>query len=101
MGVRAALPPRGVHVPEDLRDRVWMPAHFEFTNGGDVVGLIPTRYPDTDLAAGDMLALSRRTDWRETDPGVFVGLGQRQIATDSGEYALMDIRSVVLDPAGS
>ena len=87
--------------PEDLRDRVWMPAHFEFTNGGEVVGLIPTRYPDTDLAAGDMLALSRRTDWRETDPGVFVGLGQRLIATDSGEYALMDIRSVVPDPAGS
>jgi type VI secretion system protein ImpE len=87
--------------PEDLRDRVWMPAHFEFTNGGDVVGLIPTRYPDTDLAAGDMLALARRTDWREKEPGVFVGLGQRLIATDSGEYALMDIRSVVLDPAGS
>ena len=85
--------------PEDLRDQVWMPAHFEFTNGGDVVGLIPTRYPDTDLAAGDMLALSRRTDWRETDPGVFVGLGQRLIATDSGEFALMDIRSVVLDPS--
>ncbi len=87
--------------PEDLRDRVWMPAHFEFTNGGDVVGLIPTRYPDTDLAAGDMLALSRRTDWRETGPGVFVGLGQRLIATDSGEFALMDIRSVVVDPAGN
>jgi type VI secretion system protein ImpE len=86
--------------PEDLRDRIWMPAHFEFTNGGDVVGLIPTRYPDTDLAAGDMLALSRRTDWRETDPGVFVGLGQRLIATDSGEFALMDMRSVVLDPSG-
>ncbi len=86
--------------PQDLRDQVWMPAHFEFTNGGDVVGLIPTRYPDTDLAAGDMLALSRRTDWREKEAGVFVGLGQRLIATDSGEFALMDIRSVVLEPAG-
>jgi type VI secretion system protein ImpE len=85
--------------PEDLRDAVWMPAHFEFTNGGDVVGLIPTRYPDTDLAAGDMLTLSRRTDWRESAPGVSVGLGQRLIATDAGEYALMDIRSVVLDQA--
>ena len=87
--------------PQDLRDQVWMPAHFEFINGGDVVGLIPTRYPDTDLAAGDLLALSRRTDWRETVPGVFVGLGQRLIATDAGEHALMDIRSVVLDQAGA
>jgi len=87
--------------PEDLRDRIWMPAHFEFTNGGDVVGLIPTRYPDTDLAAGDLLALSRRTDWRETAPGVFVGLGQRLITTDTAEFALMDMRSVVLEPAAA
>ena len=88
-----------IDAPEDLRDRVWMPAHFEFTNGGDVVGLIPTRYPDTDLAAGDLLALARRTDWRETAPGVFVGLGQRLVATDTAEIALMDMRSVVLEPA--
>ena len=85
--------------PEDLRDAVWMPAHFEFTNGGDVVGLIPTRYPDTDLAAGDLLALSRRTDWRETAPGVFIGLGQRLITTDTAEFGLMDLRSVVLEQA--
>ena len=85
--------------PEDLRDAVWMPAHFEFTNGGDVVGLIPTRYPDTDLAAGNLLTLSRATDWRETAPGVFCGLGQRLITTDGAEFGVMDLRSVVLDPA--
>jgi type VI secretion system protein ImpE len=86
--------------PEDLRDAVWMPAHFEFTNGGDVVGLMPTRYPDTALAAGDALALGRRTDWRESSPGVFVGLGQRLIATDTAEFGLMDLRSVTLQSAG-
>jgi type VI secretion system protein ImpE len=88
-----------IDAPEDLRDAVWMPAHFEFTNGGDVVGLIPTRYPDTKLAAGDRLALSRGTDWQETAPGVFVGLGQRLITTDTAEYGLMDLRSVVLAQA--
>jgi len=85
-----------IDLPEDLRDAVWMPAHFEFTNGGDVVGLLPTRYPDTDLAAGDVLALSRRTDWRESAPGVFVGLGQRLITTDTAEFGLMDLRSVLI-----
>lgn len=83
--------------PEDLRDAIWMPAHFEFTNGGDVVGLLPTRYPDTDLAAGDLLALSRCTDWRESAPGVFIGLGQRLITTDAAEFGLMDLRSVLLE----
>lgn len=83
--------------PQDLRDAVWMPAHFHFTNGGEVVGLIPTRYPDTDLAAGDVLALARRTDWREETPGVFTGLGQRLIVTDQAELGLMDVRSVTID----
>ncbi|MFY9510721.1 MAG: type VI secretion system accessory protein TagJ [Rubrivivax sp.] len=82
--------------PEDLRDAVWMPAHFEFTNGGEVVGLIPTRYPDTNLAAGDALALARRTEWQEAEPGVFVGRGQRLISTDAAEFGLMDLRTVTL-----
>lgn len=83
--------------PEDLRDAVWMPATFEFANGGEVVGLIPTRYPDTDLGAGDTLALARRTEWRETAPGEYVGLGQRLLATDADEFALMDLRTVLID----
>jgi type VI secretion system protein ImpE len=85
--------------PEDLRDAVWMPANFEFTNGGQVVGLIPTRYPDTALAAGDALALARRTEWTERADGVFIGQGQRLITTDQAEFGIMDVRSVVLQPA--
>jgi type VI secretion system protein ImpE len=87
--------------PQDLRDAIWMPAHFEFTNGGEVVGLIPTRYPDTNLAAGDTLALARRTDWREAQPGVFTGLGQRLFVTDTHEVGLMDVRTVTLDDAAA
>ncbi|KPF51957.1 virulence protein SciE type [beta proteobacterium AAP51] len=87
--------------PQDLRDAIWMPAHFEFTNGGEVVGLIPTRYPDTNLAAGDALALARRTDWREALPGVFAGLGQRLFVTDTHEVGLMDVRTVTLDEAAA
>jgi type VI secretion system protein ImpE len=83
--------------PEDLRDAVWMPAHFQFTNGGEVVGLIPTRYPGTDLAAGGALALARRTDWVERAPGDFTGLGQRLLTTDSQDIGLMDLRSVAFD----
>jgi type VI secretion system protein ImpE len=85
--------------PADLRDAVWMPAQFRFTNGGEVVGLVPTRYPDTDLAAGDALALARRTEWREGPPGVWRGLGQRLYTTDAAETGLMDLRTLVFDEA--
>jgi type VI secretion system protein ImpE len=83
--------------PQDLRDAVWMPAEFLFTNGGQVVGLIPTRYPGTDLASGDALAMARATDWREVSPGVFHGLGQRLWTTEAGDHALMDVRKLALD----
>jgi type VI secretion system protein ImpE len=88
-----------IEAPVDLRDAVWMPAHFHFVNGGETVGLIPTRYPDTDLSRGDALALARRTEWRESSPGVYSGLGQRLFTTDGGDYALMDSRSLLLSDA--
>lgn len=90
-----------IEPPQDLRDRVWMPAVFEFTNGGNVVGLIPTRYPDTELAGGALPALARSTEWREKAPGEYVGIGQRLLTTDEADYALMDVRSITLAPAAA
>jgi type VI secretion system protein ImpE len=82
--------------PVDLRDTVWMAAHFQFSNGGEAVGLIPTRYCGTDLADA-RLALARGTEWLEADIGFFVGVGQRTWTTNAGDHALMDVRSVVFD----
>lgn len=83
-----------VEAPEDLRDQVWMPARFVWTNGGESFGFIPTRYPGS-AAADPALALSRRTEWRE-EAGWVLGLGQRTLATDTEEVALMDLRRVEL-----
>ncbi len=89
-----------IEEPEDLRDTVWMPAHFVFENGGESVGLIPTRYPGSEAADG-LAALSRKTEWQEAAPGVFTGLGQRLFTTDSGDKPLMDMRSININPAPS
>lgn len=83
--------------PTDLRDAVWMPAHFQFVNGGDTVGLIPTRYPGSELQSDSEIRMSRRTEWVERSDGVYLGLGQRVLATDAGEHALMDLREIVLN----
>ncbi len=82
---------------EDLRDLVWAPAHFTWDNGGEEVGLVPTRYPGSEAATDDALRLARRTEWLEVAPGQFHGLGQRMLATDAGEYPLLDLRRVELD----
>ena len=86
-----------VEPPADLRDLVWMPASFQWANGGEAVGLVPTRYPGSEAAEDDAIRLARRTDWIESGPRTFTGLGQRMLATEGGEYALMDLRRVELD----
>ncbi|MDP3838537.1 MAG: type VI secretion system accessory protein TagJ [Methylococcales bacterium] len=85
-----------IHIeePADLRDVVWMPAHFVWTNGGEAFGLIPTRYPNSETSADDALRLARKTEWTALNDDTFIGLGQRLLSTNENDYALMDIREI-------
>lgn len=89
-----------IEAPADLRDLVWMPAQLIWSNGGGTVGLIPTRYPGSEASEDGLVRLARRTEWLEPAPGVYVGLGQRMLATDADEFPLMDVRQVRLDTGG-
>ncbi len=86
-----------VEAPVDLRDSVWMPASFTWVNGGETVGLIPTRYNETINSDDNGLLLSRRTEWVGVEPQPTCGLGQRMFATDSSDFALMDVRQIIFD----
>ena len=81
----------------DLRDLVWAPAHLTFVNGGDTVALLPVRYAGTPLSEGGPMALSRQTEWLETTPGAFRGIGQRVLTTDATELGLLEVRSIAFD----
>ena len=86
-----------IEAPADLRDTVWMPAYFTWANGGESVGLIPTRYPGSHASADPQLRLARRTEWTDRGAELFTGLGQRMLATDAGEYPIMDARAIRLE----
>jgi type VI secretion system protein ImpE len=88
-----------LEAPADLRDFVWMPAHLRFANGGEAVGLIPSRYPGSEAAEDMQICLGRKTVWNEESPDVFSGLGQRVFTTDTGEHALMDVRTILIGAA--
>jgi type VI secretion system protein ImpE len=85
-----------IETPEDLRDLVWMPTFFTWANGGETVGLIPTRYAGSEHSPDPQIRMARKTDWQETAENVYLGLGQRTLTTDAGDFALMDVRSVDL-----
>jgi type VI secretion system protein ImpE len=75
---------------------VWLPAQFHFANGGEAVGVIPTRYPGSEASPDPQIRLGRRTEWIERAPGVFAGLGQRVFATDGGDRPLLDVRTILV-----
>ena len=83
--------------PVDLRDMVWAAAEFDWPNGGTVVALVPTRYLGSEASEDASIRLARRTDWLEPEAGVFIGLGQRILATDSGEYPLLEVREIAME----
>ena len=90
-----------IEEPEDLRDVVWMPAHFRFSNGGESIGLIPTRYPGTESSGDGLLMLARKTEWKEAGQDMYQGLGQRLFVTDQGEVPIMDVRRITIDDSSA
>lgn len=84
--------------PSDLRDLVWMPAQFTWTNGGSAPGHLPVRYPGTEESIDGLLRLARTTEWRQLSGGTSLGLGQRVLATDANEYPLLSCRSIEVMP---
>ena len=83
--------------PEDLRDCVWMPAQLMFSNGGETVALVPTRYPGSQDSDDGAICLARKTEWVQAGADRWFGLGQRVLATDAGEHDLMSVRTIELD----
>ena len=90
-----------LEAPADLRDSVWTPANLTIHNGGELVGLIPTRYPGTIERGDDAMKLSRTTSWEDLGGDAFAGLGQRLITTDQVEMPIMDARNFQFAPDAS
>jgi len=82
--------------PADLRDLVWQPAEITFTNGGEHIVMLPSRYPRIEgVVESDLLA--RSTEWVPHVEGVFEGVGQRMLTTDQQDYSFLQVRSIEFD----
>jgi type VI secretion system protein ImpE len=92
-----------IEAPTDLRDLVWLPAHLQFTNGGEVIAMLPTRYPGSETSDDEQIVMARKTEWRQDGSSSssserWLGLGQRVWITDQGEHHVLSVRSIELDP---
>jgi type VI secretion system protein ImpE len=88
-----------IEKPNDLRDLIWLPAHFVWHSGDEYYGVLPVRYPASYDAADPLLALGRKTDWQDLGHGLFVGLGQKVLTSDTADFPLLDVRLIGFDQA--
>lgn len=82
--------------PADLRDLVWLPVQLTWVDGGQVMGLVPTRYVGTDSAEDSALKLSRKTQWLAIGSDAFAGTGQRVLSTNVEEVPLLAVRELTM-----
>ena len=83
--------------PADLRDLVWTPATFTWTNGGKAVGFMQSRYPECGQSTSDAARLAHATEWDDRGNDTFFGFGQRVWMTEGGEYDMLSVRASQLD----
>ena len=92
-----AIAEMSLSAPEDLRDLVWLPTEFKWTNEGSSPGFIPSRYPGKDTLSDDQTALGRKTDWVDLGDDFFTGVGQKMFTTNEADYPILQTRHIVFD----
>ena len=90
-----------IEPPADARDLVWIPAQLTWANGGEALGLIPARYPGSELDGNDAIRLGRKTEWVSLGAEQYAGLGQRVLTSDVAEVGLLEIRELTLQTAAA
>jgi type VI secretion system protein ImpE len=88
-----------IEKPADLRDLVWIPAYLTLANGGEIVALIPARYPGSEACTDSAIRMARKTEWTAGKDGASTGLGLRMLATDQGDYPLLEVRAIEFAPS--
>lgn len=88
-----------IEKPVDLRDLAWIPAYLTLSNGGEIVALLPARYPGSEASADAAIRMARKTEWVAGQDGNSSGLGQRMLVSDQGDYPLLEVRSIAFDPS--
>lgn len=79
--------------PKTLLDTLWRSAEMLLHNGSSLQATVPARYGwVADMTAYDDDLLScKKTLWQSIADDLYVGLGQKMLFGEQGEYALLDL----------
>lgn len=77
--------------PERLLDLVWSSAQLVLRDGTQMAAYVPVRYPHTPSTT-DAQRLALETVWQDVGTTGVFAQGQKTWMTDTGDWALLDIR---------
>lgn len=78
-----------------LGDLLWSPVVCTVEGGTSLFGVVPTRYHSTVPLADAELRYGFATEWIESPPDCFIGLGHRQfLGDDESRYSLFELRTL-------
>jgi type VI secretion system protein ImpE len=94
-----------MEAPKRLRDLLWIPAvvrtgpSFRGRELGEV--LLPVLAPFSFREDDEAIKLGRATDWRETDSGAIVPVGQKMFLVDGEPAPILELRRLEITPAAT
>ena len=81
--------------PSSPIELVWAAATVTLTNGKQLLGHMPARYPLTETGS-DALRLGHETLWHEHSPTCTQGRGRKMWMSDANEWGIFDLGEVTL-----
>ena len=79
---------------KSLRDKYWVQAEIEMTNGTKGEMFIPSLYNESFKSDDDSIRLGKVTDWKEIGEDILIGEGVRLFQVESGHKAIHDIKTI-------
>lgn len=77
---------------------VWSHSAIDLVNGKTIHAAVPVRYPLPAAMSEQKILTAAYTEWLPlAAPGQYLGIGQRMLVSEQGEYALLDIAEIVFD----
>jgi type VI secretion system protein ImpE len=87
--------------PKHLRDLMWASARIEAADGTIGEVYIPALYVNSGRHEDNQVRLGRMTDWKQLGEDLYVGAGQRLFLVDGEDKALLEVRAIEFNSAGS
>jgi type VI secretion system protein ImpE len=83
--------------PRFPRDLLWFPARLELRDGSNGEVFLPVLYPNSHAETDELVQVGQVTDWKMSDDGPTLGVGQHQFLAGDAPVALPAWRDLQID----